>query len=279
MACDANTIKQYVRHISRFPLLTIEQEVELAAQVQAGAEEARSKLVQSNLRLVVKIAHDFRGCGLPLPDLISEGNIGLVRAVERFDPAKGAKLSSYAAWWIKQFMRRALTSKSHMIRIPAQSAVKICRIENAGARLTEELGREPTNAEIAAALGFPEKTVANLRRARTATVSLDAPISSGEAGEYCEIIPDDDAASPDEVAEREASVRYLLKLVDQFDEQKREILKFRFGLHGERPRTLEEVSNIIGLTRERIRQIQNKALHELRTMCEKETLTALPAMA
>ena len=270
MLSDNDTMKMYMQHIAQYALVTPEEEVELAAQIKAGSETARIKLIRSNLRLVVKIAHDFKGLGLPLLDLISEGNIGLMRAVEKFDPSKGAKLSSYAAWWIKQSMRRALANQSRTIRIPVQSATKISKIQNARAKLREELDREPTNAEIAEAVNLTERTVSGLRLGKTTTISLHDPIQQGEEGEFRDIIPDDSTTSPDEIVQDDETLHHMLELVQHLDGRERKILILRFGLDNERPHTLEEVSRIIGRTRERIRQIQNQALEKLRLMIEEQ---------
>ncbi len=271
MLSDNDTMKLYMQHIGQYPLVTPEEEVDLADEIKNGSEEARIKLIRSNLRLVVKIAHDFKGLGLPLLDLISEGNIGLMRAVEKFDPSKGAKLSSYAAWWIKQSMRRALANQSRTIRIPVQSATKISKIQNARTKLREELGREPTNAEIAEAVNLTERTVSGLRLGKTTTISLHDPIQQGEEGEFRDIIPDESTTSPDEIVQDDETLHHMLDLVSRLEERERSILQLRFGLDGERPHTLEEVSRIIGRTRERIRQIQNQALEKLRLMIENDT--------
>jgi len=269
-----DTMKVYMQDIGQISLVTKEQEVELAAKIhgnsQMAHDEARATLIQANLRLVVKIAHDFKGLGLPLLDLISEGNIGLMRAVEKFDPAKGAKFSSYAAWWIKQSMRRALANQSRTIRIPVQSAGKINKIKSVRMKLTEELGREPTDAEIAEHLDFSERTVAGLRLADLRTFSLHDPIQQGEDGEFQDIIPDRGATTPDRILGDVESVDRLLDLLLDLDNRERMILKMRFGLDGSRPRTLEEVSQQIGRTRERVRQIQNQALSKLRAMLADE---------
>jgi RNA polymerase primary sigma factor len=259
-----------MQNIGQYPLVTPHEEVELAARIKQGDKDARAKLIRSNLRLVVKIAHDFKGLGLPLLDLISEGNIGLMRAVEKFDPSKGAKLSSYAAWWIKQSMRRALANQARTIRIPVQSASKISKIQAARTRLTEKLGRDPTDKEIAKEVNLTERTVTGLRLGKTTTISLHDPIQHGEDGEFRDIIPDEKTTSPDEIVQDEETLRHMLRLIDHLDERERTILNLRFGLNGERPRTLEEVSQTIGRTRERVRQIQNQALEKLRLLLEED---------
>ena len=270
-----DTMKVYMGEIGQIGLVSKTEEAELAEAILRGSEEchdeARATLIKANLRLVVKIAHDFKGLGLPLLDLISEGNIGLMRAVEKFDPVKGAKFSSYAAWWIKQSMRRALANQSRTIRIPVQSAGKINKIKSVRMKLAEELGREPTDGEIAEHLDFSERTVAGLRLADLRTFSLHDPIQQGEEGEFQDIIPDRRAMTPDQILGDVESVKRLLTLLDELEDRERLILKMRFGLDGYRARTLEEVSQAIGRTRERVRQIQNQALVRLRTLLADES--------
>ena len=270
MLSDNDTMKLYMQNIGQYPLVTPADEVKLAARIAKGDPEARTTLIRSNLRLVVKIAHDFKGLGLPLLDLISEGNIGLMRAVEKFDPTKGAKLSSYAAWWIKQSMRRALANQTKIIRIPVQSATKISKIQAAKTKLTEELGRDPSDKEISLAVNLTERTVTGLRLGKTTTISLNDPIQHGEDGEFRDIIADEKASSPDELIQDEETLSHMLMLTEQLEERERTILMLRFGLNGERPKTLEEVSQTIGRTRERVRQIQNQALDKLRSLLEED---------
>jgi RNA polymerase primary sigma factor len=273
-AAKNDTMKAYMREIGQISLVTKQEEVELAAKIHGNnlvlKEEARTHLIRANLRLVVKIAHDFKGLGLPLLDLISEGNIGLMRAVEKFDPAKGAKFSSYAAWWIKQSMRRALANQSKTIRIPVQSAGKINKIKNARIKLVEKLSREPSDAEIAEFLEFSERTVSGLKLADLKTFSLHDPIQQGEDGEFQDIIPDRTATMPDRIlGDREAIMR-LTKLLTHLDLREKRIIVMRFGLDGNRPKTLEEVSQEIGRTRERVRQIQNQAMDKLKNLLSDE---------
>jgi len=275
-----DTMKVYMTEIARIPLVNKKEEAELADDIHGADDlrhdDARTTLIKANLRLVVKIAHDFKGLGLPLLDLISEGNIGLMRAVEKFDPAKGAKFSSYAAWWIKQSMRRALANQSRTIRIPVQSAGKINKIKTVRMRLVEELGREPTDAEIAEHLDFSERTVAGLRLADLRTISLHDPIQQGEEGEFQDIIPDRHAMTPDQIIGDVESVFRLMDLLDKLEERERKILEMRFGLRGGRALTLEEVSQEIGRTRERVRQIQNQALAKLKQLLADESGFASP---
>jgi len=276
MLSDNDTLKLYMQNISKYPLVSPEEEGILAIKIAKGDPEARTKLIRSNLRLVVKIAHDFKGLGLPLLDLISEGNIGLMRAVEKFDPSKGAKLSSYAAWWIKQAMRRALANQARTIRIPVQSASKISKIQAARSKLTESIGRDPTDAEIATEVNLTERTVTGLRLGKTTTISLNDPIQHGEDGEFRDIIPDEKITSPDAIVQDEEILHHMVELVERLDEREKAILRLRFGLNGERTRTLEEVSQTIGRTRERVRQIQNQALEKLRSMLEEEGVQTTP---
>ncbi len=265
-----DTMKVYMGEIAQIPLVNKKEEQELSEAIHstdpARYEAARTTLIKANLRLVVKIAHDFKGLGLPLLDLISEGNIGLMRAVEKFDPAKGAKFSSYAAWWIKQSMRRALANQSRTIRIPVQSAGKINKIKTVRMKLAEELGRDPSDAEIAEHLDFSERTVSGLRLADLRTISLHDPIQQGEEGEFQDIIPDRHAMTPDQIIGDIESVFRLMDLLDKLEDRERKILEMRFGLRGGRTLTLEEVSQQIGRTRERVRQIQNQALTKLKQL-------------
>ena len=275
MISDNDTMKLYMQSIGKYPLVTQEEEAKLAKRIAAGDNSARDQLISSNLRLVVKIAHDFKGLGLPLLDLISEGNIGMMRAVEKFDPSKGAKLSSYAAWWIKQSMRRALANQARTIRIPVQSASKIGKIQNAKAKLTQKLGREPTDKEIANEINLTERTVSGLRQGKTSTISLFDPIQNGAEGEFKDIIADEKTASPNDLMRDDETLEVMMQLVNKLPDRERVILQLRFGLPRddgkvEKPKTLEEVSRSIGRTRERVRQIQNQALETLRNALEEQ---------
>jgi len=268
---DNDTLKLYMESIMTYPRVTVAEEAKLAKRIAQGDQEARNTLIKANLRLVVKIAHDFKGRGLPLLDLISEGNIGLMRAVEKFDPTKGAKLSSYAAWWIKQSMRRALSNQASIIRVPTQSAVKMMKIHSTEVRLTQELGRQPTVKEIAAASNLTERTVNGLRGGRSTTVSLQAPLQPGVDGELTDVLADETSVTPDHLLDDEEMLNVLQKLLASLDERERQILDLRFGLTRGTPCTLERVSEIIHLTRERVRQIQNQVLLVLRTLINEES--------
>ncbi len=271
MIADNDTLKLYMESIMRYPRVTPAEEAKLARRIAQGDNEARSMLIKANLRLVVKIAHDFKGRGLPLLDLISEGNIGLMRAVEKFDPTRGAKLSSYAAWWIKQSMRRALSNQAPIIRVPTQSAMKMVKIHAAEARLSQQLGRQPTAKEIAAASNLTERTVNGLRVGRSTTVSLQAPLQPGMDGELTDVLADETTLTPDHVLDDAEMMVVLQKLLAALDDQEREILDLRFGLTRGTPWTLEKVSQTVHLTRERVRQVQNQALLALRTLINEES--------
>jgi RNA polymerase primary sigma factor len=261
--------KLYLREIGQVGLLTVQQEIDLASLIKKGDKEARDLMIKANLRLVVKIARDYEGFGLPLLDLVSEGNIGLMKAVERFDPNKGGKLSTYAAWWIKQSIKRALANQSKTIRLPVHLVDKIAKMRRAELKLHEELGREPTNEEVAAELDTTPQRIAQMRSASVRPASLDAPIGDEDSNTYGEIVEDEAADTPYEQLEEKTVTDMLRDLVDTLDEREITILRYRFGLDGGPERTLEEVGEKFGVTRERIRQIQNIALRKLRKRIEK----------
>ncbi len=263
------SITLYLREIGRVKLLRPQEEIELAARIKKGDKKAREQMIKANLRLVVKIARDYEGIGLPLLDLISEGNIGLMKAVERFDPAKGGKLSTYGSWWIKQAMKRALANQSKTIRLPVHLVDKIGKMRRAGLRLQEELGREPTDEELAAELDSTPSRVARLRVAAIRPASLDAQIGGENSGSYAETIADEKAETPYEMLKDKAVLGMLEEMVQTLDEREKTILTARFGLNGERAKTLEEVGEMLGVTRERVRQVQNAALAKLRGKIEK----------
>jgi RNA polymerase primary sigma factor len=263
-------IKIYLREIGQIPLLTPEQEIELAAKIKRGDNEARALMIRSNLRLVVKIAHDYANLGLPLLDLISEGNIGLMKAVERFDPAKGGKLSTYAAWWIKQSIKRALANQSKTIRLPVHLVDKISKMRRVAMQMSEELGREPTDDELAEEVGLSSAKVSQLKTVAIRPASLDAPISDDDTTEFGEIVGDAEALTPFERL-RDKNLRDEVgDLLSVLDEREKKIIYSRFGLDGGKAKTLEEVGKKFGVTRERIRQLQNIALMKLRRALQKK---------
>lgn len=269
---DRSTLKLYLQEIAKTPLLTPEQEVTLAAKIKRGHKPSRDLMIKSNLRLVVKIAHDYKDFGLPLLDLISEGNIGLIKAVERFDPQKGGKLSTYAAWWIKQSIKRALANQSKTIRLPVHLVDKISKMRRTAMALTEELGREPTDEELAEELHMPVNKVSHLKTVSVRPASLNAPIGEdGDSTEFGEIVGDENARDPFETLREKARNLDLRRMVSDLDEREARIIKLRFGLDGEDERTLEEVGEMFGITRERVRQLQNIALSKMRkVMWEQE---------
>ncbi len=257
-------LNRYLREIGRIPLLTPEQEAELAAKVKKGDAEARERMINSNLRLVVTIAHDYANLGLPLLDLISEGNIGLTKAVERFDPAKGAKLSTYAAWWIKQSIKRALANQSKTIRLPVHLVDKIAKVRRVSLQMSDELGREPTDDELGEEIGIAGNKVARLKSAGIRPASLDAPIADDDSTQFGDVIGDEEAQTPFELL-RDKNLRSEVDgLIEVLDSREKKIISQRFGLDGGKPKTLEDVGKNFGVTRERIRQLQNIALAKLR---------------
>tara|TARA_Y100000766_G_scaffold255775_1_gene242095 strand:- start:349 stop:1164 length:816 start_codon:yes stop_codon:yes gene_type:complete len=245
-------------------LLTPEEEAELAERVGRGDSEAREHMIRANLRLVVKIAQDYANNGLPLVDLIAEGNIGLMTAVDRFDPDRGAKFSTYSAWWINQSIKRALSNQSKTIRLPAHMVDKIARLRRISAMLTEELGRVPSDEELSEELGIPTQKISRLKRASQRPTSLDAPVNDGEGINFGEIIGDEKAVHPLEALEEKTLMGQLGDLLEVLDEREQRIIDARYGLDGNKPLKLEEVGGEFGVTRERIRQLQAKALGKMR---------------
>lgn len=280
MSYDSDSsMKFYLREISRTPLLTIEEETELAERIKCGDREARDHMIRANLRLVVKIAGDYSGYGVSMSDLVSEGNIGLMKAVERFDPEKGGKLSTYAAWWIKQSIKRSLANQSKTIRLPVHMVDKIARMRRIASMLTEALGREPTDDELATELGLPRQKVAMLKQAALRPTSLEAPVNEGEATQYGDIIGDEAASNPlDRLVDSDLQEQ-LADLLGILDERERRIIDGRFGLNGLKPMLLEDVGREFGVSRERIRQIQNSALTKMRRALMKKDKPAPAPMA
>jgi len=268
-ASDHGAFHLYFKEIGQTKLLTTQEEVALAKRTKKGDSKAREQMIKANLRLVVKIARDYEGIGLPLLDLISEGNIGLMKAVERFDPAKGGKLSTYGSWWIKQSIKRALANQSKTIRLPVHLVDKISKMRRTAMRLQEELGREPTDDELGDEMGITASRVAQMRMAAIRPASLDAPIGDEDSNNFAEVVQDESADTPYEHLEGKTVTRMLREMVKTLDPRESTILSARFGLEGGPQKTLEEVGEKFGVTRERVRQIQNIALRKLRKMIEK----------
>jgi len=263
----------YLRQITQYPLLTPAQEITLAAKIKKGDKAATDEMIRGNLRLVVKIARDYANLGLPLLDLISEGNIGLMKAVERFDPAKGGKLSTYGSWWIKQSIKRALANQGKTIRLPVHLVDKIAKIRRVGAGLSDELGREATDEEIAEEVGMDAGKVTLLKQAAIRPASLDAPLGDEDSTEFGEMVGDVAAVDPFENLSDKNMQLEVVDLLGQLDEREHKIIAARFGLDGNDPITLEEVGVKFGVTRERIRQLQNIALSKMRKALAKRERT------
>ena len=261
---ERSTIKLYLQEIGKTPLLKPSEEVELAALIQQGSAQARERMIKANLRLVVKIAHDYANFGLPLLDLISEGNIGLVKAVERFDPSKGGKLSTYAAWWIKQSIKRALANQSKTIRLPVHLVDKIARMRRITSELEEALGRLPADEEIAYEMEMTVNKIAHLKSVSVRPASLNAPVTEDEGTEFGDLIGDETSIDPLDNLQSKNVLEDLGRLIEELDPREAEIIRLRFGLDGDKGQTLEEVGGLFGITRERVRQLQNMALTRMR---------------
>jgi RNA polymerase primary sigma factor len=261
---SGDTIELYMREIGRTPLLTRAEEMKLASRVRRGDKRAREQMIKANLRLVVKISYDYANFGMPLLDVINEGNIGLMKAVERFNPEKGAKLSTYAALWIKQSIRRALSNQSKTIRLPVHVVDKVHKLHRASVELTETLGREPTDDELAEALRIPPAKVAQLRTFGVSPVSLDAPIGDDDDNRFSDIVEDEGALTPYELLRTKTMRQEIRQHLKYLTPREAEIITMRFGLDGKEPRTLDQVGKKFRVTRERIRQIQELALNKLR---------------
>jgi RNA polymerase primary sigma factor len=266
MTADKNNtaISAYLREISQTPLLSPQQEIELARKIRNGDQRARDLMIRANLRLVVTVAHDYVDFGLPLLDLISEGNIGLVKAVERFDETKGAKLSTYAVWWIRQCIKRALSNQSKLVRLPVHLGEKISRMRRVALRMSEELGREPTDDELSAEIGLSAEKIAELRGVGIRPASLDAPINDDGSTEFGESVADEEAATPFESLRDKDLCGKVDGLLEMLDDREKKIIAQRFGFGGGERRTLQQIGDTLGVSRERIRQLENVALEKLR---------------
>ena len=262
---DHSAFHLYVREVGQTKLISPQEERQLARRIKKGDAEAREHMIKANLRLVVKIARDYEGFGVPLLDLISEGNIGLMKAVDRFDPDKGAKFSTYGAFWIKQAIRRALDNQAKTIRLPSHVVERLGILQRAATKLTEELGREPSDEELAAETGLNERKVKQYRRASAAPASLDAPIGDdGDSNRIADVVADEKATLPSDELSAHMDLDLMNELLGSLNEREVKILRHRYGLDGEQEKTLEQIGDDYGLTRERIRQIENAALNKLR---------------
>jgi len=257
-------VRMYLKEIGKVALLTPEQEVDLAQRMEKGDEEAKRRLIEANLRLVVSIAKKYVGRGMLFLDLIQEGNLGLIRAVEKFDWRKGYKFSTYATWWIRQAITRALADQARTIRIPVHMVETINKLIRVSRTLLQELGREPTAEEIAQAMSLPVERVREIIKIAQEPISLETPIGEEEDSHLGDFIEDQDALAPAEAASFTMLKEQLEDVLETLTPRERKVLKLRFGLDDGRPRTLEEVGREFGVTRERIRQIEAKALRKLR---------------
>jgi RNA polymerase primary sigma factor len=275
-----SAMKVYLREIGRIPLVTPQQEIELAAKIKNGDHKARALMISSNLRLVVTIAQDYANLGLPLPDVISEGNIGLMTAVDRFDPAKGAKLSTYAAWWIRQSIKRALSNQGKTVRVPVHLGDKISKMRRVALQMSEELGREPTDDELGEEIGIASGKVSQLKTASIRPASLDAPISDDDSTEFGESIGDEETRTPFELLRDKDLHNEVGGLFEVLDDREKKIISQRFGFDGGKRKTLEEIGRKLRVSRERIRQLENIALSKLRrALSQKEYPIGLPVAA
>ena len=300
----SSPLQKYLSDIGKVDLLTAKEEIDLANKIRKGVkaqkklgllkrkqkapsktltrlknlihvgDEARKKMIAANLRLVVKIAQEYSNYGMPFLDLISEGNLGLIKAIERFDPKKGAKLSTYGAWWIKQSVRRALSDQGKTIRLPVHLSDKIAKLRRLTLQLNEELGREPTDEELAEELNVSTSKVVRLRSSGMQTASLNTKIGEEGASELGELISDESARMPDELFANIELTQEMLKLLKHLDPREQMILQMRYGLNGKKAMTLEEVGEKFKVTRERIRQLQNISLKKLELAMTENPATA-----
>jgi RNA polymerase primary sigma factor len=269
---STDALQLFLKDIGKVPLLTAAQEVELSKRIERGEHRAKQKMVESNLRLVVSIAKNYRNQGLPFLDLIQEGTIGLVRAAEKFDHRKGFKFSTYATWWIRQAVARALADKARTIRMPVHVVEKLNKIGRAERKLLSELGREPTAAEIAREVELDVEEVDQIRRSAQAPVSLEKPVGDEEESEFGHFLADERVALPDEAAETQLRKETLKRILKTLSQRERRVLELRYGLDGQHPRTLDEVGRTFNVTRERVRQIENQCLKKLQALAESQKL-------
>jgi len=272
LEASTDSLQLFLKDIGRVDLLTAAQEVELAKRIERGEHRAKQEMIEANLRLVVSIAKRYRNQGLPFLDLIQEGTIGLVRAAEKFDYRKGFKFSTYATWWIRQAVARALADKARTIRMPVHVVEKLNKIVRAERKLRSELGREPNSAEIAKDLDLTIEEVEQIRRSSQVPVSLEKPVGDEEESEFGHFITDETAPLPDEAVETTLRRETLERILCKLSMRERQVLVLRYGLDGQHPRTLDEVGRTFNVTRERIRQIENQTLKKLRALADAQIL-------
>jgi RNA polymerase primary sigma factor len=269
---STDALQLFLKDVGKVDLLTAAQEVELAKRIERGDHRAKQEMVEANLRLVVSIAKRYRNQGLPFLDLIQEGTIGLVRAAEKFDYRKGFKFSTYATWWIRQAVARALADKARTIRMPVHVVEQLNKIVRSERKLRAELGREPTAGEIARDLELGVEEVEAIRRTAQTPVSLEKPVGDDEESEFGHFITDESEPLPDEAAEVTLRKETLAQILGTLSHRERRVLELRYGLNGEHPRTLDEVGRAFNVTRERIRQIENQSLKKLRALADSDSL-------
>ncbi len=269
---STDSLQLFLKDIGRVPLLTAAQEVELAKRIERGDHRAKQEMVEANLRLVVSIAKRYRNQGLPFLDLIQEGTIGLVRAAEKFDYRKGFKFSTYATWWIRQAVARALADKARTIRMPVHVVEKLNKIVRSERKLRAELGREPNSLEIGSDVELTIDEVEQIRRSSQVPVSLQKPVGDEEESEFGHFLVDENMPLPDEAAETSLRKETLKRILWTLSTRERRVLELRYGLDGQHPRTLDEVGRTFNVTRERIRQIENQSLKKLRALADAQKL-------
>ncbi len=269
---DEGSLDQYLRDISAYPLISREEEAELARRIRQGDEGGLDKLVRSNLRFVVSVAKKYQNQGVSLSDLINEGNLGLIRAAHKFDETKGIKFISYAVWWIRQAILQALAEQSRIVRVPLNRAGVLHRIGKRANLLLQELGREATHAEIADGTDFSEEEVAKTMSISQVHLSLDAPLTPGEDNRLLDYLPDTMHPTPDELTFEKALTEAIEESLGSLKEREARILRLYFGIDGSDPMTLEEIGSLLGITRERVRQIKEKALSRLRHVSRARSL-------
>jgi RNA polymerase primary sigma factor len=259
-----DSVRLYLREIGRVKMINPDEEIELARRIAKGDPDAKKKLIQANLRLVISIAKKFVNRGLPFQDLIQEGNLGLIRAAEKFDYTKGFKFSTYATWWIRQAISRGLADKSRTIRVPVHMVESINKMKKASARLAQELGRKPTEAELSQALDLPVSKVKEIIQADREPISMELPLNREEESYIGDLVEDSENSRPDFTTVEELMRQDLNRMLSQLTPRERDIMHLRYGLEDGRQRTLEEVGKLFNITRERVRQIEHKAFRKLR---------------